>query len=139
MTQAKITTSLFVMRASIAAFFSIWALEKFLEPETTVAIWKAFYMVENLPLAASYGIGVVQAIAILLFFFGVLKFWSYGFLMTIHGLSTLASYKQLLDPYSGSNHLFWAAIPTLGALIALFILRDQDTLFTYKSKRHNGE
>lgn len=131
MDNSKVKLGLFILRVSVASFFTIWAVEKFVKPETTVAIWQRFYMVEHLPLEASYVIGVIQAAAILAFLFGVLKFWSYGFLMVIHGLSTLSTYERLLDPYSGSNHLFWAAVPTLGALVVLFIMRKEDTLFTF--------
>ena len=134
MTEQKLKIGLFILRASLTAFFAIWVIEKFAHPETTVAIWKAFYMVDSLPLAGSYVIGVFQAAVLFCFFFGVLKFWSYGILMVMHGLSTLSSYERLLDPYSGSNHLFWAAVPTLGALVLLFMLRHADTKFTISSK-----
>jgi len=134
MNTTKLKAALFILRLSLTAFFSIWVLEKFIKPETTVAIWKAFYLVDNLPLEASYGIGAVQALALLCFFFGVLKFWSYGFLMVIHGLGTVLTYGRLFDPYTGSNHLFWAAVPVLGALVALFMLRHEDTLFTISGR-----
>ena len=130
MNQTNLKLPLFILRATIALFFLVWALEKFVDPETTIAIWKAFYMVENLPLAAAYAIGALQIGVVICFFLGILKFWSYGFLMAIHALSTLSTYEQLLNPYEGHNHLFVAAIPTLGALIALFLLRDRDTLLT---------
>lgn len=135
MTNSKLQLSLFIVRVSLAAFFAVWAIEKFVKPESTVGIWKAFYMVDSLPLEASYAIGAVQAAVLLAFALGVLKFWSYGFLMVIHGLSTLSTYGRLLDPYSGPNHLFWAAVPALGALIALFIMRNEDTMLTLSGKK----
>lgn len=134
MADASIKKALFIIRLGIAIFFAVWALEKFVNPETTVAIWEHFYHVEALPLAASYAIGALQAATVLCFFFGVLKFWSYGFLMLMHAGSTISSYEQLFNPYSGNNHLFVAAIPVLGALVALFILRDKDTLATLGRK-----
>lgn len=130
----KLEWALFLLRASVAAFFTVWAIEKFVKPETTVAIWKAFYFVGNLPPEASYGIGLLQLIAVFCFFFGVLKFWSYGFLMVIHALSTLSSYERLMNPYDGHNHLFWAAVPTLAALIVLFMMRESDVKFTLSRK-----
>ncbi|NNL89991.1 MAG: hypothetical protein HKP25_13065, partial [Marinicaulis sp.] len=42
--------------------------------------------------------------------------------------------ERIFDPFSGSNHLFLAAIPVLGALIALFMLRHEDTMLTLSSK-----
>ena len=137
MADSNLKLPLFILRLTLTVFYAVWALEKFLEPETTVAIWRAFYMVDNLPLAASYVIGVVQFAVIACFFFGILKFWSYGFLMVIHLLGTLTTYERLLNPYEGHNHLFIAAIPTLGALIALFLLREADTMFTLSGKRQS--
>lgn len=134
MLEQKIRLPLFILRLTTAAFFAVWAIEKFVKPEATVAIWKAFYFVENLPLEASYAIGVTQSLAILCFLFGLFKFWSYGFLMAIHLLSTVSTYERLLDPYTSVNHLFWAAVPAAGALIALFILREEDTMFTLSAK-----
>ena len=134
MSGSKLKLALYILRFGIAFFFAIWALEKFVKPETTVAIWKAFYFVDALPIQASYLIGVIQAATILLFFFGVLKFWTYGLLLVMHAGSTILSFDRILDPYTGSNHLFAAAVPVLGALLALFILRDEDTLFTLSGK-----
>ncbi|MEL6371146.1 MAG: hypothetical protein AAFR03_10550 [Pseudomonadota bacterium] len=130
MTSSKLSLALFVLRLTLTIFFAVWAAEKFIKPETTVAIWKAFYLVENLPLTASYAIGALQVLAIAGFFFGIARFWSYGFLMVIHGVGTALTYERLINPFEGPNHLFIAAIPVLGALIALFIMRDEDTILT---------
>jgi len=137
MNQSNLKLPLFILRATIAIFFLVWGFEKFVDPETTVAIWKSFYMIDNLPVAAAYSIGALQIAVVACFFFGILKFWSYGFLMVIHALSTLSTYEQLLSPYEGNHHLFVAAIPALGALIALFLLRDEDTLFTLSRRRRS--
>ena len=86
--------ALFILRLSLTVFFAAWAAEKFIKPETTVKIWEAFYLVGNLPLEASYVIGAIQLFTIALFFFGVLKFWTYGFFMVTHGLGTLLTYEK---------------------------------------------
>jgi len=134
MADSNLKTALFILRLSITIFFAVWAMEKFIKPETTVAIWEAFYHVNALPLAAPYAIGAVQGAAVLCFFLGIMKFWSYGLLMVMHGAGTIFTYERLINPYTGSNHLFVAAIPVLGALVALFLLRRQDTLFTIGGK-----
>ncbi len=136
MTNTNLKLSLFAIRLSLVFFFAIWAIEKFIKPETTVAIWKAFYMVADLPLEASYVIGVVQSIAVLCLLFGVAKFWSYGFFLVIHSIGTILTYERLLDPYTGSNHLFAAAVPVVGALFVLFLLRDEDTFLTLSQRKH---
>lgn len=131
--EAKLKPALAILRYTVAVFFAVWVIEKFVRPETTQAIWKAFYFVQNLPVAASYAIGVFQALILLLFLLGLFKFWSYGLMVVMHAVSTLSTYKQLIAPYEGGNHLFWAAVPALGALIALFILRKEDTFLTLKN------
>lgn len=127
----KLTLSLFILRVTVAAFFAVWALEKFIKPESTVMIFESFYGIGGLPLAAVYVIGAVQ-LALIIAFLVWAKFRtvSVGLLLLMHAGSTLSTWQQLIDPYSGPNHLFWAAVPALGALIALFILRDEDRLWT---------
>ena len=130
MAGSSLKLALFTLRLTLAIFFAVWALEKFLKPETTVAIWKAFYLVESLPLEASYVIGVIQGVAVLCFLLGIAKTWSYGFFLLIHTVGTFLTYEKLLDPYTGVNHLFVAAIPVTGALLALFLLRKEDTFLS---------
>lgn len=127
---ANLKVALLVLRLSLAAFFAVWVLEKFVKPESTSAIWAHFYFFDQMPAMGPYIIGAVQAAILLAFVLGVLKFWSYGLLMVMHALSTLSTWSQLLHPYDGGNHLFWAGVPALGAFVALFLLRKEDTLFS---------
>ncbi|OZH54429.1 DoxX protein, partial [Hydrocoleum sp. CS-953] len=60
------------------------------------------------------------------------KAFSYGAMLGMHLISVLSTYKQLLNPYAPGNQLFWAAVPTLAAMIGLFLLKDEDRLFTLK-------
>lgn len=53
--------------------------------------------------------------------------------MILHAISTISTYNQLLNPF-GKNHLFIAAIPVLGAFIALFLMRDDDRLWATGEK-----
>ncbi len=128
---AKQQIALATLRYSLAAFFGVWAIEKFVKPGNTTAIWSHFYHIDGVGEIASYAIGSVQLAIIALFVLGLFKFWSYGALMVMHGLTTLSTWAHLIDPY-GKNHLFWAGVPTLAALIALWLLREEDTLGTLK-------
>ena len=122
--------ALAILRYSLSAFLAIWVVEKFVKPETTSAIWEAFYLVGGMPEAGSYAIGAIQAVALLGFVLGVAKFWSYGFWLVSHGAGTLLTYKILMTPYEGSHHLFWAAVPVFGAFLTLFLLRKEDSIGT---------
>ena len=127
---SNLKPALAILRYALSAFLAVWVVEKFLHPETTVAIWKHFYLVEAMPEVGSYVIGAIQAVALLGFVLGVAKFWSYGFWFVTHSLGTVLSYKQLLNPYDSVNHLFWAAVPVAAAFLLLFLLRREDTLGT---------
>jgi len=128
----ELKVSLFVMRLTVAAFFAVWALEKILHPEITAGIFANFYGIENLPAAASYALGAVQLLFIAGFLLlGRWRIITTGALLAMHAVSTLSTWQQLINPYEGPNHLFWAAVPALGAMIALFLLRDEDTMFTF--------
>ena len=50
----KLTLSLFIMRVSVAAFFAVWALEKFVKPESAVAIFDRFYGISGLPVGVQF-------------------------------------------------------------------------------------
>lgn len=124
----KLEISLLIIRISIGMFFLVWAVEKIIDTNSVQKVFSTFYYL-NISAAISIGLGIVQALIVLLFMAGLFRMWTYGLVLGMHLVSTLASYKQLLSPYEESNPLFWAAIPTLGALIALFLLRKEDNLF----------
>ena len=128
----NIRIGLATIRITVAAFFLIWSIEKIIAPEITQAVFSRFYFL-TIPSSFSVFIGIVQTIIVLLFLAGLFKLWTYGALLGMHAVSVIASHQPLLDPYMPPNHLFWASIPTLGALIALFLMRDEDQLFTWSS------
>ena len=131
--ERKLQLSLALIRFSTGLFFLVWSVEKLIHPETTQKIFAKFYMMEISP-AVSYGIGIIQTLLVLAFVAGLFKLWTYGAILGMHAVSTLSTYQQLLNPYEAVNHLFWAAVPTLAALIGLFILRDSDRFLTISRK-----
>ena len=50
--------------------------------------------------------------------------------LLMHTVSTLSTWKHLVAPYSpDTSILFWAAVPLVFTLVALFLLRDRDRMF----------
>jgi hypothetical protein len=126
----QLPKALFLIRWSVVLFLLPWVIGKFTKPETTQAIFAKYYMIESLPLPVAYAIGVAWALALAAFAFGFKRTISYGAVMLFHGVGTLFTWKQLLPFMDQFNALFLAAIPTLGAMVALFLLREQDTIGT---------
>ncbi len=128
----KLELSLFTLRLGVFIVMFMWVIDKFVNPEHTAAVFGKFYMIDGLSETAAYGIGGVQAVIYLAFLLGIKKRLSYGLVFLMHGLSTISTYEQLLDPWGPRNLLFYAAIPMLAACFALYMLRERDTFLTVK-------
>ena len=73
---------------------------------------------------------VAQLVLVIAFAAGFFKTFTYGTATPMHAASTFASYWRYMDPFARPNILFWAAIPVLAAMIALYILRHRDGMWT---------
>ncbi|MEO1297462.1 MAG: DoxX protein [Cyanobacteria bacterium J06636_16] len=126
----KMAIGLATIRITTAAFFLVWSLEKIIAPEIAQKVFARFYASTISP-SVSIALGILQTAIVLLFLAGLFKLWTYGAILGMHAVSTLSSYEPLLNPYTPPNHLFWAAVPTLGAIFALFLMRKEDQLLTF--------
>ena len=129
--EGKLQISLALIRISMGLFFLVWSIEKIIAPELTQRVFQRFYFLEINP-TASVILGIIQTLIVLMFMLGLFKTLSYGALLGMHTVSVLSTYQQILNPYQPPNHMFWAAVPVLAALVALFILRHEDRLFTIR-------
>jgi uncharacterized membrane protein YphA (DoxX/SURF4 family) len=125
--------ALFLLRLGLGVFLLLWALDKFFSPGSTVKIFEFFY---KMPITINMafvigGLEIILSVAILI---GFLKSYSYGLGVIVHGISTLSTWPQLIDPF-GKNHLFIAGIPVLFAFIALYLMRKKDTLWSITLQR----
>lgn len=124
----RLKASLLILRVSIFVVMAMWSLDKLLNPDHAAAVFENFYFIAGLGAGVLLVIGLVQLAIEVAFVLGLWKFWTYGFVLITHAISTLSSWQQYLDPFN--NMLFLAAIPMLGGCVALFLLRDQDTKFS---------
>lgn len=124
----ELRVSLLVLRAGLGVFLLLWSIDKIVAPDQTVKIFEHFYLLP-LPGGLAPVVGAVEAALSLALLAGLWKTWTYGAALGLHTISTLSTWRQLVDPF-GENHLFIAAIPVLAAFVALFLLRHQDTLLT---------
>lgn len=123
---------LLILRLTLALFFAQWSIEKFVHPEAAASIFAHFYGLQISTLIA-YVFGAIELALTIGLLLGVARTIACGGLIIIHGLSVIVSWYQLSHPWAAvPNHLFIASIPVLGALIALFLMRDRDTLLVLK-------
>ncbi len=131
MRNSQLAKALLILRLTIVFFMVPWVIDKFTVSgvEHTAKIFERFYKISGITEAASYGIGVFWALLLLAFLLGFKKRISYGLVMLFHGIGTIMTWDVLLPWMENHNMLFLAAVPTLGAMIALYILRDYDTIW----------
>ncbi len=120
--------SLLLLRLSVFLVMLMWTLDKFVNPAHAAKVFEHFYFIEGMGAAVMRIIGAVELVIILAFVAGLAKRWSYGFVLVVHAISTLSSFRMYLDPFAASNLLFFAAWPMLAACVALYLLRDEDRL-----------
>lgn len=129
--KSRIEWSLFLLRLGVFVVMLAWTLDKFLSPDHAAKVYERFYFIGGLGPSIMIGIGLVELIIIVLFMAGLYKRLTYGFVLAIHSVSTLSSWKQyFVEP----NLLFFAAWPMLAACITLYLLRDMDVKFTARAK-----
>jgi putative oxidoreductase len=118
--------ALLALRLTLGIFLLQWGVEKFVVPQSNVAIWGHFYGV-SISETLGYAFGAAEIAIALCLFFGMFRTIAYGTAAALHAVSVVVSWRYLLDPWGTPvNHLFIASVPVLGAFVALFLLRQWD-------------
>ncbi len=121
--------SLLLLRLSVFLVMLMWTLDKIINPAHAADVFANFYGIANAGSIMLF-VALAELAIISLFVLGLFKRWSYGIVMILHAISTFASFGKYLQPWD--SLLFFAAWPMLAACIALYLLRDRDTLLTIK-------
>lgn len=125
--------ALLLLRLSIGLVMAMWTIDKIFNPHHASAIFSSFYGFDAQGPAILMAVGLAQGGVVIAFLIGAMRTLSYGAILAMHAVSTLASWRQYLDAFE--NLLFFAAWPMLAACIALFLLRRHDTLLTLDAWR----
>ena len=133
-TEKRLPLALLLLRLSVFVVMFVWTVDKFIEPQHASKIMAAFYSISGVGDVLVYLLGVIELAIILAFVLGFAKRWSYGLVLLLHAISTLASYQKYLNPLQPPNLLFFAAIPMLAACFVLYYLRELDVLWTIKKR-----
>lgn len=129
--KSRIGWALFALRLGVFVVMLAWTVDKLISPDHATKVFENFYFISSLGPSIMMGIGLIELVIIALFMAGLYKRFSYGFVLVVHGVSTLSSWKQyFVEP----NLLFFAAWPMLAACFALYLLRDMDVKFTARMK-----
>jgi len=115
----------------------VWATLKFHHPEWQRNIFEGAYNISFFTVTdnLSYFLGTLQIIVVLAFVSGFMRTWTYGLMMLMSAAGVIGSLSSFMVYYNYPKNLMLTSIPTLGALIALFLLRDLDNLFSLSGRK----
>ncbi len=121
----RISLALLLLRLGVFLVMVMWTLDKFFNPQHAARVFQKFYLIGGLSTPAFYAIGGAEIVLLLAFLVGYQRKVTYGAVLLLHAISTLASFRMYLTPFP--NLLYFAAWPMLAACFALYSLRDLDT------------
>src|SRR3990172_3575298 len=130
----RLPLSLLLLRIGVFIVMLTWTLDKFVRPEHAGGVYQNFYHIPGVGGAALSVIAAVEMLIIIGFLVGYKKKWTYGAVLVLHGISTIAAYKQYLAPFAGGNILFFAAWPMLAACFTLYVIRNEDNMWVIEAK-----
>lgn len=128
----RIRISLLALRVAVFIVFAVWALDKILNYQHNSGMVMHYYHVE-LPAWFLTALGAAEMVLLLAFLAGMFKTFTYGLILFAHTVTTVVSSWRLLPPYEIHQLLYFGSLPMLAACLALFMLRDHDTLMTIHS------
>jgi len=131
--ETKLPVALLALRVGVFIVMIVWTLDKFVNPVHAARVFDSFYGLAGLGTPVIYAIGAIQLVFVIGFLAGVARRWTYGAVLLMHTVSTLASWPKYIQPFEGGNLLFFAAWPMLAACVALYVLRDEDRLLSLKT------
>jgi putative oxidoreductase len=131
--QARLELSLFLLRLGVFIVMIAWAQDKVFSPDYAARVFEEFFFIKGLGNTVMMIIGAIEILILLAFLAGLWKRFTYGFVMLVHAVSTIAGWeKYTTDIGATYSQLYYAAWPMLAAIITLYVLRDLDVKFTIR-------
>lgn len=131
--EKKLRISLLLLRLGVFIVMFMWTMDKFVKPDHAIGIFKKYYFLDGFSVEIMYAVAAIELVIVLGFVAGYMKRWTYGMVLLLHAGSTFMAFGKYLDPWR--SLLFFAAWPMLAACVALYLLRDEDTLFALEKKK----
>ncbi len=95
----------------------MWTIDKFINPAHAAKIYEKFYFIIGLEGSVLLIILAVAELVILTaFLLGLYKNFSYGFVLVLHAVSTLPSFKQYLSPFGGAASFVLCCLADAGGM-----------------------
>ncbi|MDD9910569.1 MAG: hypothetical protein OXR62_12885 [Ahrensia sp.] len=140
----RLNLALLSIRLAVGAFLIVWASLKFLRPEWMVNVFRGTYGLDWVTQDYAYAVGAVQMALALAFVLGLLRTPVYAAVTLMHATGIIGAFLSgsvlvkggLIKAINTGTfeigyinfpaNLLWTSVATLGALVALFLLRRHD-------------
>ena len=115
-----------ILRVGMGIFLIAWGLDKWFATEGSVEIFSFFYRLEvaRLVVRVAGALEILLGLGLVLGALPVVTAWAQ---LVVNAISTLASWKQILDPWGrlglteGGSHLFLASIVVMAVSVTLVL------------------
>ena len=118
------------VRVSVGLLIALWGIDKIVDVDHAVAISDGFYLgLFSAPIVLQ-AFGVLQTGLGLAMVVGWLGRWVYPAVIVINGVSLLAVWRSIIDPWGwvleGTNVLFFPSLLIFAASLLVWAWRDHD-------------
>jgi uncharacterized membrane protein YphA (DoxX/SURF4 family) len=124
------SATLAFLRVSVGLLIVFWGLDKIVNVQHAIGISDRFYLGAFSHPALLRAWGVVQTAIGALMIAGLLRRWIYPAVILINGVSLLAVWRSILDPWGwvleGTNVLFFPSLIIFAASVLLWAFRDTE-------------
>lgn len=124
--------SLLLLRVSLGWLMVVWGLDKLTDPEHGRRVADSFYLGLGSGGAFLTVAGIFQVALGLLVVLGWLRRWTWPTLALVNGLTLLAVWKSVVDPWGfvleGGNPVFYSSAVIFAGILVGWALIDEDLL-----------
>lgn len=123
-----------VLRVGMGLFLALWGVDKLAATKGSLGIFSTFYGLEVGALLVQAA-GLAEILLGVFLAVGLFRVPAAWIALAVNGVSTLASWRQILDPWGwlgltdGGTHLFLASIVVMAANVAI-VLNARDETWT---------
>lgn len=128
-----------VLRIGMGLFLVTWGIDKLAATEGSIGIFSHFYGLD-VGAIAIHAAGAAEILLGVLLAVGLFRVPVAWIALAVNGVSTFASWRQILDPWGwlgltdGGTHLFLASIVVMAANVAI-VLEARDATLTVDALR----
>lgn len=132
---ARSRSTMPILRVGMGLFLLMWGLDKIVAVEGSTGIFSSFYGVDVVGSMAVQAFGVAETLLAAALAFGLFRVAAAWIQLGVNGVSTLASWQQILDPWGvfglreGGTHLSLAYI-VIAAVSIVLVVNARDATFT---------